>query len=74
MVGLTGWHVGIALASDGSAAAQMDRNASAVLLAGAFAAIAVFNMAFFRHLVRVHSGSAKGASRRPDRSGHGPSA
>ncbi len=66
MVGLTGWHIGIALASDGSLAADMDRNASAVLLAGAVAAMAVFNMAFFRHLRRVHA-SPKKAKRQSDR-------
>lgn len=74
MVGLTGWHVGIALASDGSVAAQMDRNASAVLLAGAVAAMAVFNTAFFRHLCRVHGARAKAMSRPSDQSGRGPSA
>lgn len=61
MVGLTGWHVGIALASDGSVAADMDRNASALLLAGAVAAMAVFNLAFFRHLRRVHVAPRKSA-------------
>lgn len=74
MVGLTGWHVGIALASDGSVAAQMDRNASAVLLAGAVAAMAVFNTAFFRHLCRVHGARAQAISRHPDQSRRGPSA
>mgnify|MGYP001236418072 CR=1 FL=1 len=63
MVGLTGWHVGIALASDGTLGADMDRNASAVLLAGAVAAMAVFNLAFFRHLRRVHAGSGTSSPR-----------
>jgi hypothetical protein len=33
----------------------MDRNASALLLAGAFAAMAVFNVAFVRHLRRAYA-------------------
>ncbi|HEX2842637.1 hypothetical protein [Hyphomicrobium sp.] len=56
MVGLMGWHVGIAFASDtNSLASSLDRNASAVLLAGALAAMAVFNVAFFRHLCRAYA-------------------
>ena len=56
MLGLTGWHIGIAAAaSDGaSTAAVLDRNASAVLLGVAFAAMAVFNVAFIRHLRRAY--------------------
>lgn len=56
MLGLTGWHIGIAIASDGtSVGAALDRNASALLLAGAFAAMAVFNVAFVRHLRRAYA-------------------
>lgn len=75
MVALTGWHVGIALASDGSIGAEMDRNASAVLLAGAVAAMAVFNVAFFRHLRRVHAAPRQpGAARLPEQSDRRPPA
>ncbi|MBN8913518.1 MAG: hypothetical protein J0H65_15955 [Rhizobiales bacterium] len=56
MLALTGWHIGIAVASDGTSfGASMDRNASALLLAGAFAAMAVFNVAFIRHLRRAYA-------------------
>ncbi|HML43193.1 MAG: hypothetical protein JNN24_05885 [Hyphomicrobium zavarzinii] len=72
MIGLTGWHIGIAVASDGGAAASLDRNASALLLAGAFAAMAVFNMAFFRHLCRAYATPRKAAARRALRSGQPP--
>jgi hypothetical protein len=55
MLGLTGWHIGIAAAADGaSTAAVLDRNASAVLLGVAFSAMAVFNVAFIRHLRRAY--------------------
>ncbi len=67
MVGLTGWHIGIAAASDGSVAKTLDRNASAVLLAGAFAAMAIFNVAFFRHLCRAYVAPQKAAARRAAR-------
>lgn len=64
MVALTGWHVGIASASDGrTLAASLDRNASAVLLAGAFAAMTVFNIAFIRHLRRAYSLPSRVAGR-----------
>lgn len=66
MVGLMGWHIGIAAASDGSLASSLDRNASAVLLAGAFAAMAVFNVAFFRHLCRAYVTPRKAAARRAE--------
>jgi uncharacterized membrane protein YbhN (UPF0104 family) len=69
MVALTGWHVGIAIASDGSVGADMDQNASALLLAGAFAAMAVFNLAFVRHLRRAYAGPRKAACRNPYRRG-----
>lgn len=59
MTALMGWHIGIAVASDGSFAARMDRNASAVLLAGAFAAMTVFNVAFIRHLRRAYAAPRK---------------
>jgi xanthine/uracil permease len=72
MVGLTGWHVGIAMASDGTLGAELDRNASAVLLAGAVAAIAVFNTAFFRHLARVHAAPRRAAARQAEQSGRIP--
>jgi hypothetical protein len=53
---LMGWHIGIAFAFDGtSLGATLDRNASAVLVAGAFAAMAVFNVAFVRHLRRAYA-------------------
>lgn len=68
MVALTGWHIGIAAASDGSLAANLDRNASAVLLAGAFAAMAVFNVAFVRHLRRAYATPARSGSGRGHRS------
>lgn len=56
LLALTGWHIGIAAASDTrSLGAVMDRNASALLLAGAFAAMAVFNVAFVRHLRRAYA-------------------
>ena len=56
MLVLTGWHSGIAVASDGKTlGAALDRNASALLLAGAFAAMAVFNVAFVRHLHRAYA-------------------
>ena len=56
MLALMGWHIGIAVASDGTSfAASVDRNASALLLAGAFAAMAVFNVAFVRHLRRAYA-------------------
>lgn len=56
MLALTGWHIGIAMASDGKTlGAALDRNASALLLAGAFAAMAVFNVAFVRHLRRAYA-------------------
>jgi hypothetical protein len=63
MVALTGWHIGIASASDGSLAANLDRNASAVLLAGAFAAMTVFNVAFVRHLRRAYAAPARTGGR-----------
>lgn len=56
LLALMGWHIGIAAASDStSLGASMDRNASALLLAGALAAMAVFNVAFVRHLRRVYA-------------------
>lgn len=69
MVGLTGWHIGIAVAADGTTiGANMDKNASAILLAGAFAAMAVFNLAFFRHLRRAYAPPRKAAGRHGRRS------
>jgi hypothetical protein len=47
----------------------MDKNASAILLAGAFAAMAVFNLAFFRHLRRAYAPPRKAAGRQGRRSG-----
>ena len=67
------WHVGIAMESGGSVRASLDWNASAVLVAGAFAAMTVFNMAFFRHISRVYTAPRKAAARRRAlRSGRGP--
>jgi hypothetical protein len=64
LVGLTGWHIGVAAASDGSTvAAAFDKNASAVLLAVAFSAMAVFNVAFVRHLRRAYATPCKAARR-----------
>lgn len=75
MMGLTGWHLGIALASDGTLGADMDRNASAVLLTGAVTAMAVFNLAFIRHLCRVHAEPKRAiVSRSTEQSRRGPSA
>lgn len=55
LLGLMAWHVGIVLGIDGSVVAGVDWNASMILLAGAFGAMAVFNMAFYRHLSRVRA-------------------
>ena len=64
LAGLTGWHIGIAAASDGSSVgAALDKNASAVLLTVAFSAIAVFNVAFVRHLRRAYATPCKAARR-----------
>jgi len=60
MIALTGWHIAIALsARSASVGANLDQNASAILLAGALAAMAVFNLAFFRHLCRVYQTPAR---------------
>lgn len=65
LIGLIGWHIGIAVADDGSGAlARLDRNASAVLLAGAFGAMAVFNVAFVRHLRRAYAAPRRAARRK----------
>ncbi len=74
MVGLTGWHVGIAAASDGTVGASLDKNASALLLAGAFAAMAVFNVAFVRHIRRAYVAPCKAGFRGSARSGKPPHA
>jgi hypothetical protein len=64
LAGLTGWHMDIAVAADGSTvAAALDKNVSAVLLAVAFSAMAVFNMAFIRHLRRAYATPCKAARR-----------
>lgn len=55
LMGLIAWHIGIVMGIDGSVVAGVDWNASVVLLAGAFMAMAIFNMAFFRHLSRAHA-------------------
>ncbi|MCC7253091.1 hypothetical protein [Hyphomicrobium sp.] len=60
LIGLAGWHLGIA-ASDASVGATMDRNASVVLLGVAFAAMVVFNVAFVRHLRRAYAAPRKAA-------------
>lgn len=59
LLALIGWHIGIVLGIDGSVVAGVDWNASMVLLAGAFIAMTVFNMAFFRHLSRVRAQDRK---------------
>ncbi|HRN88444.1 hypothetical protein [Hyphomicrobium sp.] len=55
LLALIGWHIGIVLGVDGSVVAGVDWNASMALLAVAFIAMTVFNMAFFRHLSRVRA-------------------
>lgn len=71
----TGWHIGIAAASDGSTVgAALDHNASALLLAGAFAAMVVFNVAFVRHLRRAYVRPRRSTQRRALRSGQQPGA
>ncbi|HRN84700.1 MAG TPA: hypothetical protein PK857_07750 [Hyphomicrobium sp.] len=59
LLALIGWHIGIVLGVDGSVVAGVDWNASMVLLAGAFIAMTVFNMAFYRHLSRVRTQDRK---------------
>lgn len=71
LIGLTGWHVGIAAASDATVGASLDRNASVVLLAGAFMAMVVFNVAFVRHLRRAYTVPRKAAARAGTRAGKG---
>ncbi len=56
LLALRGWHIGSAAAAGTrSLGAAMDSNASALLLAGAFAAMAVFNVAFVRYLRRTYA-------------------
>ena len=70
LFGLICWHIGIALGIDGAAVANVDWNASIVLLAGGFIAMGVFNMAFYRHLSRVHAADRRRtAIRQPQKSG-----
>jgi len=68
MLGLTGWHVDAA-AAQGTVGARLDGSASALLLAGAFAAMAVFNVAFVRHVRRAYAAPRR-ARKRPAQSGH----
>jgi hypothetical protein len=70
LIGLTAWHVGIAATSGGSVGAALDRNASAVLLAGAVTAIVVFNVAFVGHLRRAYAGPRKAAARHAENRPH----
>ncbi|WP_072394543.1 hypothetical protein [Hyphomicrobium sp. CS1GBMeth3] len=63
LAGLTAWHLGIAASSGTSAGAMLDRNASAVLLAGAVTAIVVFNVAFVGHLRRAYATTSKTGAR-----------
>lgn len=72
LIGLTVWHLGIAASSGGSVGAALDRNASAVLLAGAVTAIVVFNIAFVGHLRRAYAGAHRADTRPARRSGSGP--
>lgn len=74
LLALIGWHIGIVLGVDGSVVAGVDWNASVLLLAGAFVAMAVFNMAFYRHLSRVQAADRKrvAACRRTLQSGRKP--
>ncbi len=56
LLAVTGGPIGPAAAADTqSLGAVMDHDASALLLAGAFAAMAVFNVAFVRHLRRAYT-------------------
>ena len=64
LLALIGWHVGIVMGLDGSVVVGVDWNASVVLLAGAIIAMAVFNMAFFRHLSRAHAADKRRAAAR----------
>jgi len=68
VVALMGWHPGIALAAGSPTTTSLDRNATAVLLAGTFAAMTVFNVAFFRHLCRAYVAPRRAAARRAMRS------
>ena len=65
LLGLMAWHVGIVLGLGGPAETGVDRNASIILLIGAFMAMAVFNMAFYRHLSRVHAADRRRLARAP---------
>lgn len=67
--GLAGGHAGFAHAADFSFAAKVDHRASILLLAGTFAAMAVFNLAIFRHLCRTYAVPRRAAARRALRSG-----
>lgn len=73
IVALMGWHLGIALAAGSSMTmtTALDRNATVLLLAGAFAAMTVFNIAFFRHLCRAYVAPRRAAARRAQRSAVG---
>lgn len=64
LLALLAWHIGISMQIGGSVAASGDWNASAVLVAGAVMAIAVFNIAFLRHLSRAYAAPRKDAARR----------
>lgn len=64
LVGLTAWHLGIATSAGASTGALLDRNASAVLLAGAVTAIVIFNVAFVGHLRRAYANTRNSAGRR----------
>jgi hypothetical protein len=66
LIGLAAWHVGIA-ASEASVGASVDRNASVVLVAVALAAMAVFNVAFVRHLRQAYATPRKSRASGRDR-------
>lgn len=64
LLALLAWHIDISMQLGGSVAASSDWNASAVLVAGAILAIAVFNIAFLRHLSRAYAAPRKNVARR----------
>jgi uncharacterized membrane protein len=66
LIVLAAWHLGIA-ASEASVGANVDRNASVVLVAVAIAAMVVFNVAFVRHLRQAYAAPRKAGVRNSPR-------
>jgi len=64
VVGLMVWHLGVALAAGPSLMSTLDGNATVLLLAGAFAAMTIFNVAFLRHLRRAYAPPRRAAAHR----------